>query len=188
MQCLGVRLTVCEDNVGDSGKGCDQVGLDNGLDGHATGILDTQTDHTDNDSSDDTSEGYHGQPRHIVQSPRQGADQGDYQANHTKNDGAGTVIGQNVKGDGKGDQVTGHEKDDEEQLGDTEELPAKAAHEDLSGIRHTRDEWISELKLPHEVAGICRDDTDSDEDNQRPMPISFGLGRVGGLLTEPNRA
>ena len=151
-------------------------------------MLDAETDHTDNDCSDDTGEGSHGQPRYIVQSPRQGADQGDDQADHTKNDGAGTVIGQNVKGDGKGDQVTGHEEDDEEQLGDTQELPAKAAHEDLSGIRHTRDERISQLKLPHEVAGICRNDTDSDEDNQRSMPISFGLRRVGGLLTEPNRA
>lgn len=56
------RLTVCENNVGDGGKGFDQVGLDNGLDGHATGMLDAKADHTDDDSSSDTGEGSHGQP------------------------------------------------------------------------------------------------------------------------------
>lgn len=83
------------------------------------------------------------------------------------------MIGQDVKGDREGDQVTGHEEDNEEQLGDTKEFSTKAAHEDLSSVRHTGDEWVSQLKLPHEVAGICRDNTDSDEDNQRSVPISF---------------
>lgn len=96
------------------------------------------------------------------------------------------MVGQDVKGDGKGDQVTGHEKDNEEQLGDTEELPAEPAHEDLSRIRHAGDEWVSQLKLPHEVAGICRDNTDSDEDNQRSVPISFPRSPVSRACGNTN--
>lgn len=109
----------------------------------------------------------HGQPRHIVQSSRQRADQGNNQSDNTKDDSAGAVIGEDVEGDGEGDEVAGHEEDDEKQLGSSEKLAAKAAHQDLSGISHTEHEGISQLELSHQVTGIGRDQADSHQDNQR---------------------
>src|SRR5699024_9794365 len=56
-----------------------------------------------------------------------------------------------------------------------EELPTKAAQEDLSSIRHAGHEWVSQLKLAHEVSGICSDSTDPSKDHQRPVPISVPI-------------
>lgn len=100
------------------------------------------------------------------------------------------MISQDVKGDGECDQVAGHEEDKEELRRNTEELPTKAAQEDFSSIRHTGNEWISQLKLTHEVAGICSHSTDSSENNQRSVPISVPIPQSAenmGILTEPNR-
>ena len=146
--------------------------MDSSLYRHATGILDAETNHTDNDSSGYTGERGHGQPRHVVQSSRQGADERNDQAHHHKNDSAGTMIGQDIEGDGKGNQVTGHEKDKKEQLGNPEQLSTKPTQEDLASVGHTGYEWISQLKLAHEISSICSDSTYSGEYNQGTVQIS----------------
>lgn len=59
------------------------------------------------------------QPGHIVQRPGQRADQRHYHTHNAKHHRTGAVVGDNVEGDGKGDKMAGHEKDDEEQLADS---------------------------------------------------------------------
>lgn len=50
--------TVGKDNVGDSAEGLEQTGVDGSLEVPTTLKLDTHCDHSDDDGSEDTEEGY----------------------------------------------------------------------------------------------------------------------------------
>lgn len=82
------------------------------------------------------------------------------------------MIGQDIEGDGKGNQVAGHEEDKKEQLGNPEQLSTKAAQEDFTSVGHTSNEWIPQLELTHEISSICSDSTYSGEYNQGTVQIS----------------
>ena len=108
-----------------------------------------------------------GKPRHIVQRTRQGQDQRDDQPNDAKHNGTGTMLSQDVKSDGKGEDMAGHEEDEEEQLSNAEQFATKPAHHDLAGVGHTEHMGVFLFKLADNIAGICCDETDAHKDNQR---------------------
>lgn len=84
------------------------------------------------------------------------------------------MVRQNVESHGKGEDMAGHEEDEEEQLSDTEQFATKPAHHDLAGVGHTEHMGVFLFKLADNVAGICCDETDAHEDNQRSVTeISF---------------
>lgn len=157
---------VSKDDIEDGGKGCDQVDVGGGLDGLTAGVFDAQTDHTDDDGGHDTRKRNHGQPGHVVEGSGQGTDQRNDQAHDAENNGAGAMIGEDVERDGEGDQMAGHEEDNEEDLGDPQEFPTNPAHENLTGVGHAHDVGISELELAEDVTGVGGDNPDADEDDQ----------------------
>lgn len=79
------------------------------------------------------------------------------------------MVRQDVESHGKGEDVAGHEEDEEEQLADTEQFATKTAHHDLAGVGHTEHMRVFLFKLADHIAGICCDDTDAHEDNQRSV-------------------
>ena len=79
------------------------------------------------------------------------------------------MLSQDVESDGKGEDMAGHEEDEEEQLSNAEQFATKPAHHDLAGVGHTEHMGVFLFKLADNIAGICCDETDAHKDNQRSV-------------------
>jgi hypothetical protein len=55
---------------------------------------------------------------------------------------------------GKGQNMAGHQEDEEQHLSAKEDFSPKATHEHLAGIGHTHDMRVPPLELPNYIAGI----------------------------------
>lgn len=75
------------------------------------------------------------------------------------------MISNRVHGDGKSQDMAGHDEDNEEQLACSEELPAKTAQDDLAGVCHRMYVRITPLELPNSVPGVGGDQTKRYKEN-----------------------
>jgi hypothetical protein len=106
------------------------------------------------------------QPRHLLQGTRQTAQEGDDCANNAEYKRASAVAGDGVHGDGKGQKMTRHDEDEEEDLADAHEFASECAAKDFSCVGHGHDVGVFQFHLSDHVAGPCCEETeDDDEDN-----------------------
>lgn len=69
------------------------------------------------------------------------------------------MIGDGVHHGGEGDDMTTHDKDREENLTQTKELPAKGAQEDLPSIGQVVDVGITCTELSNGIPSVKGNDT-----------------------------
>lgn len=60
-----------------------------------------------------------------------------------------------VHGNGEGQQVAGHDEDEEDDLCSTEKFSSPFSSYHFTGICHRGDVWIFPFHLSDHVAGIC---------------------------------
>ena len=78
------------------------------------GSLNANRDHSDDSSNQDTDSGDSRHDEHLVSSPREGANAADDQTDNAEDDGAGAMVGDGVEEHREGENMAGHEEDDEE--------------------------------------------------------------------------
>ena len=172
-----LRHTEGKDNVGHREEGVGEAGVGRDIHLDMIGGLHGNGHHGDDGGNSDTSAGcreiswpeiggeagFHGKLTnkghdvHLAHRARKGADEADDQADDTEDDGAGTVAGDGVEQHGKGENVTGHQEDTEQQLAKEEDLASNAAKEEFTGIAHAVDLGVAELELADDIARIPGD-------------------------------
>lgn len=177
---------VREDDVGNGGERVVQVGLGGDVDVAAL-ELDTDGDHGDQDGGEDADKGRNGNVGHVLDGPGQGQNHADDHTHDTKDDGAGTVVGDGVHHGGERDDMAPHDEDGEEQLTKAEQLTAKATHDDLASIREVVDVRVTRTELANGVTGVERDDTETDDDDDGAGRSVFGQQTARGGLTAPSQ-
>lgn len=158
--------TVGEDDVGDSGERVIEVGFGGDVDVAAL-ELDPDGDHGDQDGGEDTDKGGNGNVGHVLDGPRQGENHADEHTHDTKDDRAGTVVGDGVHHGGEGDDMASHDEDGEEQLAKPEELTTKATHDNLASVCKVVDVRVTRTELANGITGVEGDDTEADDDDDR---------------------
>lgn len=116
--------------------------------------LPRKTEHTNN--------GHH---VNLVHGTGQSAQETDDQTDDTKNQGASAMVRKNIHQNVKHEDVARHEEDQEQQLANSKQFTAKAAHQELAGITHTVNVRVAELELPNLIArvpGQSRDENNHD--------------------------
>lgn len=156
---------VGEDNVRYGLEGSVQVGLDGGVDVGIRLLLDTHGDHGDHNGAENAEEGGEGDPCHALHGAGDGEEERDDHADDTEDDGAGAVVGESVHHDSEGQDVTSHDEDTEDKLSTTEELAAKSAQQNLTGVAQVLNVRIPFAEKANVVAGICCKKTEADNEN-----------------------
>jgi hypothetical protein len=82
------------------------------------------------------------------------------------------MVGQSVHHHRKGENVTAHDEDQEQELRIAQEFPAESPHEHLPCITHAVDVGITQLELPNYIAGICSNYRETNNQNDRTSLIS----------------
>jgi hypothetical protein len=95
-----------------------------------------------------------GHPVDLLHSTRQGSKETNHKADHTKDKGAGTMVGQYVHQDVESQDVAGHEEDKEQKLANSEHLTTDATHQELTSVSHAVDVGVTELELTNGITGI----------------------------------
>lgn len=75
------------------------------------------------------------------------------------------MVGDGVHHGGEGDDMASHNEDGEEQLTKTEELTAKATHDDLASVCEVVDVRVTGTELANGVTGVEGNDTKTDDDD-----------------------
>lgn len=75
------------------------------------------------------------------------------------------MFGDGVHGHAESQDVTGRNENDQEQLTRPEQLTAKAAQENFSGIRHTMNMGKAPFELPDHIARIGSHETQTYQKN-----------------------
>ena len=86
------------------------------------------------------------------------------------------MVGQDVHQDVEGQDVTGHEEDQQEKLADAEHFPANTTHQQLASITHAVDVRVTELELSNSVASVPgqgRDEQNHDGSTEQAMVSIF---------------
>lgn len=120
----------------------------------------------DQDSCHDGGEGHHGHPADVTETAGEGTEEGEDEAEHTIDDGAGGMRGDGVERDGEGKDVGGHNEEEEDDLGESEELAAERAEEDHAGVGHVVDVWVAGFELPDHVAGVGGEDAEDQDEEE----------------------
>lgn len=94
------------------------------------------------------------------------------------------MIGDGVHHNGEGDDVATHDEDGEENLAQSEQLPAKAAHEDLSRIGEVVDVRVAFTELTNDITSVQGEDTETDDEDERAAPVSRSAEASRRRLTE----
>ncbi|KAI4184040.1 MAG: hypothetical protein LQ346_006185 [Caloplaca aetnensis] len=136
-------------------------------------LVDPDANHGDEHGRDDGDEGRDCQVRHVLQRARKRADEGDDEANDAEDDGAGTVFGDCVHHDAEGEDVGAHDKDDEEHLGDAEDLAPDRTKQDHARVGHIVDLRVGELELADDIASVCRQDTETQDEDDAAGSCQF---------------
>jgi hypothetical protein len=146
-----------EDDVGDGqetfleGRGGDDIVLD------ISGCLDTDGNHGDDGGDQDTEGGDGGHPEDFLCRAWEGRKTADDQADNSEDNGAGAVVRDSVEQDREGENVTGHQENDEQKLTDEENLASDGAKKKLASIAHAVDLGVTLLELAHGVSSVPRD-------------------------------
>jgi hypothetical protein len=119
----------CQESVDES-----RVGNDIVLD--IVGSLDTDGNHSDDSSSQNTDGRNSRHDENLVTGSWESANTADDQTDHAEDDRASAVVGDGVEQHGKSENVAGHEENDEKQLAPVADFTADWAHENLSGVTH----------------------------------------------------
>lgn len=98
-----------------------------------------------------------GQVRDICRRTRQRQDIRNHQADHPEHDRACPMVRDRVHSNRKGQQVTRHDKDDQQQLAHAEDLASDAPEDDLAGVSHVLDMRVGPAELADHVAGVSGD-------------------------------
>lgn len=144
-----------------------------------------------------------GHPRNLPQRPRQTADKRDNQPNDPKHDTARAVLGECIHHDRECEDMAAHNKYQEEQLRGAQDFTPEAPQHDLAGIGHAVDVWVCELELAEDVAGVCSDEAEADDQDDAAVakqrlaklvsamaawwlgcPMDAWLGRLGRDLRD----
>lgn len=179
-------LTEREDDVGHSEEAVVKIRLHGGIDVTVPRTLNANSDHCYHNGRENTDEccnpyqqkgpkelpGWiltcNGQPRHLRQGPRQGADEGDNKPNDSKDNGACPVVRKRVHHHRERKDMATHDEDKEQQLGNSQELSPPSPEHYLSGIRHAVNMRIPQLELPDHISGVCCENAKTDEENDSP--------------------
>ena len=93
-------------------------------------------------------------PRHLLQRSRQRADERDHHADNAKDNRACPVARDRVHRNGKSQQVTRHDENEEEDPASTDELAAPFPSNDFAGVCHGGDLRELALHLAHDEACV----------------------------------
>lgn len=117
--------------------------------------------------------------RHVLHRPGKVGNERNDGAHDTKDESAGSVLGQIVHHDGEREDVTGHDEDQEEQLASTEEFAAKATHQHFTGVGHVVHLGIGLFKLADNVTSVRCEDAEEDEDDDGTETVRRNTPRKG---------
>lgn len=145
---------VGEDNVGDSKEGVDKGDFGGDVVLNIIGGLDSNGDHGNKSGDQDTDSRNDRHVEYLSRCAWQCANTAKDQADDTKNDGAGTVVGNGVEQHGEGEDVTGHQEDNEQQLAHEGNLSADGTQKEFTSITHTVYLRETQFKLTHDISGI----------------------------------
>lgn len=109
-------------------------------------------------------------PRNLPQRARQAAYKRDNQPNNPKHNTASAMLGEGIHHDRECQNMAPHNKDQEEQLRSTHDFTPEAAQHDFARVRHAVDVWVCELELADDIAGVCGDDAESDDEDDAAIP------------------
>lgn len=174
---------VGKDDVGDGLEGSVQVGIDGGLDNAAGVLVDTNGDHGDHDSAEDTDERSKGDPSHALHGTRDGQHKRNDHADDTEDDRAGAVVGDGVHHHAEGKNVATHDEDTEKKLAQAEKFTAEAAQQNLTGVRQVLDVRVALAHEANIISGVCSEKTKTDNQNNTAIGLSvsrfFGEKMIG---------
>lgn len=161
-----------EHNVGNSQEGVHKgrVGSDIVLD--VIWGLDTNRDHSDDGRNQDTGSGDSRHDEHLASGAWEGTYAADDQPDHAEDDGAGAVVGDGVEEHREGENVAGHEEDDEEQLTPVADFTADWAHEHLSCVAHAVHVGVAQLELAHNETGVPGDGRETEDNEEGSGSLS----------------
>jgi hypothetical protein len=74
-----------------------------------------------------------------------------------------------VHSHGKGEDMTAHDEEDQEDQPSPEKLTAERAHEDLARICEALDMRVSPLELADDIATVGRQETENDQENNSSL-------------------
>lgn len=95
-----------------------------------------------------------GHPGDVAEAAGERAEERDEEADDTVDDGAGTVGGDGVEHDCEGEDVGGHDEEEEDKLGNAEKFAAEGAKEDHACVGHVVDLGVAGFELTDYVAGV----------------------------------
>lgn len=93
-------------------------------------------------------------PIDLFHSPRQGAQETDDQSDNTKHQCAGAMVCHDVHQDIKRQYVARNEKNQQQELANSQKFAAEAAHQKLASISHAVDLQVTELELADDIACV----------------------------------
>lgn len=143
-----------EDNVGNGQKGVRKRGRRGDVVLDIVWGLNSNGDHGNHSSDEDTDSGGNGHVEHLAGLSRKRANAAKDQADYSEDDSAGSVVGDGVEKHGEGENVTGHQEDDEQDLAKVEQLAAEWTHKKLAGITHAVHLGEAQLELAHDIARV----------------------------------
>lgn len=114
----------------------------------------------------------HRQPGHLYQSTRQRQDEREDHTHDTEHDRASAVPRNGVHSDGEGEKMTGHDENQEQHLGHTQHFTTNLTGKHFTCIGHVRDLRVSPLHLTDNITRICRQTTQTNQNDNGAMTES----------------
>lgn len=113
-----------------------------------------------------------GEPRNVLKSPGQVEQPEKYHAHYAPDDRAGRTIGDGVHTDGPGQDMAAHDEDEKDQLRKGEQLisepgTAQWREKNMADISEGSHMRISMAKDPNHIAGIGRESTQTENEDDR---------------------
>ena len=76
---------------------------------------------------------------------------------------------QSIHHNRKRENVTARGEKEEQQLAQFENVATNLAHQDFACVGHTVDEGVFLPKLTDQIAGVCRDETEANDEDDRSI-------------------
>lgn len=186
---------VRKDDVGHRGEGMEQIGIYSGLDGSVSLSLDTNTNHGNYDSSEDTDKGWQqsaspftfqddwqhtqaGNVGHVLHGTGKRADHANDKPYSSEHHRAGAVLCNGVHHDAECQDVATHDEDGEQKLANAKELTTECTHQDLASIGEVLDVRIAVVELRNDQPGIGGKQAQADNQDDGPVgwPVNLHTG------------
>jgi hypothetical protein len=96
------------------------------------------------------------------------------------------VLSNGVHHDAECQDVASHDEDGEEQLANAKQLASDCPKENITSVGEVLDMGVALMKLPDHIAGIGREKTQADDQDESTMIRSISLDeRVACLFEQP---